>query len=142
MSEPYRLSPDRVEAVFADCLLREGETAEAGVAAAGVVHATLLHRGRLSGHSGEVRAMLGELPEQFHAGTGDGWSFLNACYDRHGEQWTGLHATMERLFQLGEGLGLVKSLLPRELWGVLPGGMPYYVVAAEPLAAGEAVEFG
>lgn len=135
MSEPYRLSPDRVVEVFVDCLLREGETAEAGVVADGVIHATVLHRGRLAGHSDEIRAMLGELPAQFHAGTGDGWSFLNACDDRHGEQWTGLHATMERLFQLGEGLGLVRSLLPRELWDVLPGGMPYYVVAAEAVAS-------
>lgn len=131
MTEPYRLAADRVEVVFRDCLLREGEPVEDSETADGVLHPAALHRGRLAGHADEVRAMLGELPEPFHAGTGDGWTFLNACEDRHGRQWTGAHLTMEQLFQLGEGLGLVKSLMPRELWDVLPGGMPYYVVLAE-----------
>ena len=32
---------------------------------------------------------------------------------------------MEQLFVLGMGLGLVKYGLPRSMWNVLPGGMPY-----------------
>jgi hypothetical protein len=39
-----------------------------------------------------------------------------------------MHATMEQLILLGVGIGKVKSLMPREMWDVLPGGMPYYVV--------------
>jgi hypothetical protein len=35
---------------------------------------------------------------------------------------------MEQLFQLGIGLGLAKWQLPPEMWGVLPGGMPYVVI--------------
>ena len=45
-----------------------------------------------------------------------------------GTQWTDLHRTMEQLFLLGLASGLVTELMPRELWGSLPGGMPYYAV--------------
>lgn len=74
--------------------------------------------------------MLDKLPEQFHEATGGGWSFLNACNDRHGNQWTGLHQRMEQLFQLGIALGRVSYCLPREFWSAMPGGVPYIVVKA------------
>ena len=59
---------------------------------------------------------------------GQGSSFLNACYDRDGDLWTGDHATMEQLFVLGIAAGMVNCLMPRDMWPVLPGGMPYYSV--------------
>jgi len=68
------------------------------------------------------------LPEQFKGSAGGGWSFLNACDDKHGNQWTDLHLRMEQLFQLGIGIGKVKCLMPRAMWSALPGGMPYYAV--------------
>jgi hypothetical protein len=76
----------------------------------------------------EIRAMLAELPDQYRKSGGGGWSFLNACDDRHGTQWTGFHRTMEHLFMLGLAIGAVTLLMPRELWDALPGGMPYYMV--------------
>jgi hypothetical protein len=74
--------------------------------------------------------MLAELPDMFKESGGGGWSFLNACDDRHGNQWTGLHQRMEQLFQLGIGIDKVECQLPREVWPALPGGMPYYIVKA------------
>jgi hypothetical protein len=35
---------------------------------------------------------------------------------------------MAQLFALGLGIGMVECQLPRELWDMLPGGVPYYVV--------------
>ena len=72
--------------------------------------------------------MLSELPDEFRVSGGGGWSFLQACNDRHGTQWTGFHQAMEELFMLGMAAGLVTELLPRDLWDALPGGMPYYAV--------------
>ncbi len=126
-----KLTSDRVEQVFRYCLLQEGETDADGVHAEGVIHPVLLHQGRLAEHGEEIRFLLSELPDQFQIVKGGGWSFLNACNDRHGNLWTGSHLTMEHLFQLGEGLGLVKDLMPHEMWDVLPGGMPYFVVLRE-----------
>ena len=76
----------------------------------------------------EVRDMLSRLPEPFHRTKGGGWLFLNACNDRNGVQWTDFHQQMEQLFQLGIGLGLVKCLMSREMWSILPGEMPFYSV--------------
>ena len=76
--------------------------------------------------------MLENLPLDFQENSGGGMSFLKACDDQEGNQWTGLHRRMEELFVLGTGLGKVKCLMPRELWAALPGGMPYYVVLELP----------
>ena len=55
-------------------------------------------------------------------------SFLDACMDKHGNQWTDFHQTMEQLVQLGIAIGEVEYCLPRDLWSALPGGVPFLVV--------------
>ena len=130
MSTKTVLNAEQVNAVFMDCLFRDGEDTSKHVKAEGIVSIVGFHPARLENHKVEIVAMLAELPEQFQEKSGGGWSFLNACDDKHGNQWTGLHQTMEQLFQLGIGIGKVKSLMPREMWGALPGGMPYYIITA------------
>jgi len=82
----------------------------------------------LEQHRSRIRELLLDLPDLFMKSKGGGWSFLNACDNKDGNQWTGLHMVMGQLFGMGEALGLVESLLPKEMWSALPGGMPYYVV--------------
>ena len=130
MSTQTALNAEHVNAVFVDCLFRDGEDTSQHVKAEGIVRNVGFHPARLESHKAEIVAMLDELPEQFQEKSGGGWSFLNACNDKHGNQWTGLHQTMEQLFQLGIGISKVKSLMPREMWGALHGGMPYYVIIA------------
>ena len=130
MSTKTVLNAEQVNAVFTDCLFQDGEDTSKHVKAEGIVRNVGFHPARLESHKTEIVAMLDELPEQFQEKSGGGWSFLNACNDKHGNQWTGLHQTMEQLFQLGIGIGKVKSALPRELWSLLPGAMPYYIVTA------------
>lgn len=122
------LDPARVEAIFLDCLFEEGEDTSNHVRAEGVQQTAGFHPDRLQSHKAEIEAMLDELPEEFKESGGGGWSFLNACNDKHGNQWTGLHQRMEQLFQLGIGIGKVRATLPREMWSALPGGVPYYVI--------------
>jgi hypothetical protein len=71
--------------------------------------------------------LLNELPSSFKKDIGGGWSFLQACETKDGVQW-GEHRNMEQLFVLGMALGKVRYCLPRDLWQVLPGGMPYLVI--------------
>jgi hypothetical protein len=132
------LTSERVSTVFFDCLFRDDEDTSGHIPAKGIVTNVGFHPGRITDHKGDIVEMLGELPDQFHETKGGGWSFLNACQDRHGNQWTDLHQTMEQLFLLGIGAGLVKELMP-EMRSIFPGGMPYYVVlkaAAQPAPAG------
>ena len=37
----------------------------------------------------------------------------------------------DRLMMLGMAIGKVKYLLPRNLWFILPGGVPYYCITKE-----------
>jgi len=55
---------------------------------------------------------------------------LNGCMDIHGNKW-GEQIHVNELFCLGMGLGLVKCSLPREMWRVLPGGVPYFTIDLE-----------
>lgn len=55
-------------------------------------------------------------------------SFLSACNDKHGKQWADLHLRMEQLFQLGLAIGKAECVFSRDMWEILPGGMPYYVI--------------
>lgn len=75
-------------------------------------------------HKDEIRALLDDMPDDFHAAKGGGMSFLNLCVDKSGEQWAE-HSTMDALVALGIAAGMARYPLPRELWSIFPGGMPY-----------------
>jgi hypothetical protein len=122
------LSPARVRDMVAYCMFTEGENTDNHVVGEGIVTNIGFHPGRLAERASEIAAMLDQLPDDFKASGGGGMSFLNACNDLLGRQWTGLHTDMEMLFQLGTATGKAKLLLPREMWAILPGGMPYYVL--------------
>lgn len=118
----------RVTEILMDCLFREDEPMEPRVEAEGVINRFGFHPERLESHREEIGKMLAELPVDFQKNIGGGGSFLNACMDRNGEQWTGFHKVMDQLFVLGIATGQAKYVLPREMWSALPGGMPYIVV--------------
>lgn len=121
MADDFRLDAQQVEDTFEACL---GDDVEVDA----IAFLARLDKAKLADHAELILAMLLELPTEFRASAGGGWSFLNACNDRHGNQWTGLHRTMAQLFAMGQGLGLVACLLPRDLWEALPGGVPYYAI--------------
>ena len=129
MPDTKILTAERVEAIFYDCLFKDGEDTSNHIFAEGIVSNVGLNPERVEKNRQAIHDMLGELPEQFLESTGGGgWSFLNACVDKHGYQWTGMHRTQEQLVQLGIAIGEVEYCLPRAVWNVLPGGVPYFVV--------------
>ena len=121
------LTAENVDEVFRDCLFKDGEDMSSPVVAEGVRCVYGFHHDRLEGHSGDVADMLACLPDDFREDKGGGHTFLNACVDRAGVQW-GEHRSIEQLMVLGVATGQVKILLPRDMWKVLPGGMPYFSV--------------
>ena len=126
--EDMKLTSSNVEATFMDCLFNDGEDTEGYIKVEGMITNVGFHPIRLEGHKQDIIDMLSELPDQFKQSGGGGWSFLNACNDNQGNQWTDLHRTMEQLFLLGLAIDKVVCQMPRELWSVLPGGVPYYMV--------------
>lgn len=123
-----KLTSENVEFVFLDCLFKDGEDKSDPAVAEGIVNKFGFHKKRLNSYIDDIANMLHQLPKEFQQDTGGGMSFLNACDNSDGEQWTGLHRIMEQLFVLGIATFEVKCLLPRDMWNILPGGMPYYVV--------------
>lgn len=124
---------EAVEAAFLSCLFApeeivEGKAPEGAVIVEGITNKFGFHPQRLEAIRETVTRWLRALPTEFLQSGGGGWSFLNACNQVDGRQWADFHRHMEQLFCLGLGLGLVKSQIPRDMWDVLPGGMPYYVV--------------
>lgn len=131
------ISADRLEAIMRDSMYRpeevagvaEGEAPPGAVVVEGVLAKFGFHPARVESHRAELTAMLAQLPDDFRGdGPGGGGSFLVACVDRDGVQWTGMHRSVEQLFVLGMALGLVRCLVARPQWAILPGGMPYYAV--------------
>lgn len=76
----------------------------------------------------KVSEMLAELKD-----LDKGVSFLTLCYDKDDEMW-GQHMDMEALVVLGIATGLLKYCLPKEMWSVLPGGMPYIILSSSTAA--------
>ena len=119
-----------VEALYKSTLFDKGEDRDGEIVIDGIMTETHFHPSRLEETREAVKRLLAELPDTFKQSVGGGHSFLAACYDRNGRHW-GEHVNMEQLFSLGLGLGLVTLPLPRALWSVLPGEMPYYTVVEE-----------
>jgi hypothetical protein len=122
------LTSENVEKVFTDCLFKDDENTDNHVVGEGVMSKFGFHPDRLESHKEDLSLMLKCLPASFQAENGGGMSFLNACNDKDGKQWTGMHNIMEMLFAMGVALGLAKYLMPRDMWGMMPGGMPYIAI--------------
>lgn len=86
-----------------------------------------MHPTRLEAHRDEVCKIIDLLPAPFHKvgeGAGGGWSFLNLAMLADGTQW-GEHPNCDELIALAFGLKMGAFLMPRVVWAMLPGGMPY-----------------
>lgn len=119
------IDPEEVKAIFIDCL---ADDPIIGKAVNGVMNSFLFHQNKLDEHKDRITEILLCLPNNFLRSGGGGWSFLQACSDKNGDLWTGFHVRVEQLLVLGIGIDMVEFQLPREMWNILPGGMPYLVV--------------
>ena len=133
------LTAGNVNEVFMDCLFRDGEDTSKAVVAEGVMQKFGFHPDRLEAHKTEIREMLECLPDDFQPDKGGGTSFLNACMTKEGEQW-GEHSNIEQLLALGIATKQAAMLMPREMWNILPGGMPYIGVTARTANASNEAE--
>lgn len=120
------LTAQNVKTVYEKCTAKN-ENDKSNILVNGVVHNHILNKNALEENRADICSMLDELPEPFTPDAGGGWSFLEACMTKTGKHW-GEHIHMELLFVLGMGIGVVQESLPRELWNMLPGGVPYYIV--------------
>lgn len=127
------INPERVHEIVKSCLFTEEEDAKEAIrnGEAVIIGAVLLHivfdKAKIEEHKTEIAEILNQLPAQFHMDTGGGWSFLNACIDKDGNQW-GEHRDIDALLALGIASGQAQIQLPRDMWKAFPGGMPYFTI--------------
>lgn len=129
-----KLTANAVAEILSDCLYTDeeipnGEPPEDAVLVEGVLSNFGLHPGRLETHKAEIAELLAQLPTNFQPlpDGGGGWSFLNACMTEGGVQW-GEHRDIERLVVLGIATEQASFSMPRDMWSILPGSLPYFGV--------------
>jgi len=123
---------DLLEKCLYDDEMPGDEPPKDAVLVEGILHTFGFHPERLE-NKPRLIELLRDLPDEFMKDKGGGHSFLAMCMDRHGNHWAE-HPTMEILMCLAIGAGLAKYSFPREIWGSLPGGMPYFHVDLPPPA--------
>lgn len=129
MSGELQLTAQRVDEIVKDCLFenREDITDENSVKAHGAMATFIFNKEKIAERQEEIFGLLSCLPDAFTNPAKGGHSFLAACMDKQDRQW-GEHTNIEALLCLGLASGQVQYCAPRELWGILPGGMPYFRV--------------
>lgn len=118
------LTSENVQRIFKDCLSDDSDAAEIK----GVNISVTFSTEKVAAHSRRISRMLEQLPDKFHKEKGGGWSFLNLCMDKYRRQWTDLHSVCDMLVCLGIATGHLSFPMPRDLWNISPGEMPYVVV--------------
>lgn len=129
MDKPI-LTAKTVENLFNECLAKD-KTEDNNTKVIGITHTFLFDNNKIEQNKDAITELLLELPTEFRENSGGGYSFLMACNDKNGNQWTDMQFTMEKLFALGLASGKVQELLPRAMWKILPGGVPYYIILNE-----------
>ena len=127
--EPLHLTAGNVEHIFFECLNESMSDTNDAITVHGIQITPAFNPDALATHRDDIISMLNELPDNFHVGSGDGWTFLNICIDNTGAQWTGFHETCDKLLCLGIGIGAAQfTIKQRDLWRMFPGGMPYITI--------------
>ena len=127
------LTSENVNKIFMDCLFKDEEIDGKDMAdikfipAEGIISNVGFHPERLESHRKEVTDMVNQLPDKFKPNLGGGYTFMNMPFDKNDHQW-GEQRNAEQLLQLGIGLGIMKILMPRSMWNVFPGGVPYVAI--------------
>ena len=103
---------NQVNLAFRKCLFSEEEDKTNYVRVEGLTNIFCLHPDRLEEQRELVKACLDELPPIF----------------KEGDMWTGMQRTCQELVVMAIGLDLMSYCLPREVWPVLPGGVPYVII--------------
>lgn len=126
-----KLTSQAVRDLMVKCLPENKSDIEGLIHVAGLVNNYAFKAVAIEANKDQIKALLNQLPDQFQAKKGGGWSFLNAWNDYCGEQWTGFQYDMEVLICLGIAAGQAKWLM-REMADIMPGGVPYVVVGITP----------
>lgn len=134
------LTVPNVETLLKECMFRPEELIPGkegleqcpvgALLVSAVMRKVALHPGRVEENREKIVELLKQLPERFDIKVGGGFTFLMACMRRDGIQW-GEHIHIEMLISLGMAAKHLRFVMPRDLWMVFPGGVPYFQISLD-----------
>lgn len=127
-----RLTSKNVDTVIRDCLYDDADIVDGALPEEAItVEAIMLNVGfnpvKIAEHTNAIKDMLSYLPVQFFKDDGGGWTFLNMPTRNDGSQW-GEQRDADALLALGIAIGKAEIQMPRDMWAMFPGGVPYIAV--------------
>ena len=87
----------------------------------GIIRNYGFHKEKLETHRDVIVEAVKQLDPNF---INNGYTFLNLPFDKDGNQW-GEQTNAEELYVMAAGLGIAEFCLPRDMWAILPGAVPY-----------------
>lgn len=87
----------------------------------GIHHSANLRTKRIEENYDDITLYLSQLPDKFKKG----WTFLEFGVNKKGDKWTSHFETAEKLLLLGIAAGRVEYINTRNVWEILPSGLPY-----------------
>jgi hypothetical protein len=126
------ISAEKVMDILGDCFYKDEELINGvptipPIEVEGIITNVGLHPERVKKHEEEIISLLNELSEKFMKASGGGYTFLNMCEDKYGNQW-GEQMHAEALMMLGMAINKVSYSLSRDFWTILPGSVPYITI--------------
>lgn len=126
-----KLTSQNVKDLFQKVLFNDGEDTTNYVPVQGITISMGLHPGRLEEIKPQVKELLEQLPKEFHKDHGGGTTFMSMPALADGSMW-GEQRNAQELLLMGLATGYLTYCLPREMWMVLPGGVPYVTFDPNP----------
>lgn len=121
------INPEKVDEIFRDCLFTKEEYIEGETeykSAKGVMLNVGFNPKKLEKNKDTIISFINELHPTFLKG----WTFLNLCFDKNENLWTGSHSTMDELLTLGIAIDKMEIISPDWIIDRLPGQMPYIII--------------
>ena len=123
------LTSDNVHRIFLSSLFT-GNPSQEDLKRTKYVDSVMLKIGfdsaKLKENESDIIELLEQLPKEFKQSEGGGYSFLFGCMTQNNHQW-GEQIRVDELVSLGLGIEKIEFLFPRDMWSILPGGVPYFV---------------
>ncbi|MFA6185195.1 MAG: hypothetical protein WCT51_02050 [Candidatus Shapirobacteria bacterium] len=86
-----------IETIFNECLLKKNEPTTDIVKAEGIITTVFLKESSLQKNKNEIEKLLKKIPDNFQISIKD-------------TKWTSSHQKLEKLFQLGIGIGTINVI--------------------------------
>jgi len=129
-----KLTSNNVRTIFKKCLFSKDELTKEGLPDSPMIKVEAVseiygfRKESVDSVKDDIIELLMQLNEIFFKDIGGGDSFLNAVKNDRGLNWTKSQTDVELLLALGLAIGAITYSLPRNMWYILPGGLPYFTI--------------